>query len=445
MKKHLFIDKKEFISEISDHIELKMNHPDKLGPISFNVASDKQFVVSPYGTVMNDTGSYRMWTGYGKDIVDYRSFDGLNWHGDYRPLFGIYWSEGTIFKKPDGLEGSYGCLYFKENEGLQIMYSYKGLEWKHHGEGILLHRECDTQNVAFWDTRLKKYVCYLRGWVPYVFDNNPKKLLRAVVRYEVDNWKELKKYDLPNERISETVMRRVIDIDHTVFRPDCDDPPDSDIYTNAVVQYQDDVYLAFPSIYRHFQIEPGYDYREIPNEGILEIQMAVSRDGIRWNRFRQPYFPLGIVREDMDCSAVYMYTGMIQKETDILQYYWGSQNTHRDSMIYSRYDRKYGSLFVLRQRKDGFTYLFSDRLGKIITKSFDFKNNIGINADVNATGYMKVAILNEAKEPLTSEFIMHGNHINYQPIFEPIPGAAQKGKIRLKIEFADARLYGINT
>ena len=64
-----------------------------------------------------------------------------------------------------------------------------------------------------------------------------------------------------------------------VFSTDEQDPPDSDFYQTCACRYPwaEDVYLAFPPLYRHTPPPVGLD----GNDGPLCTQFACSRDGVR--------------------------------------------------------------------------------------------------------------------------------------------------------------------
>ena len=85
-----------------------------------------------------------------------------------------------------------------------------------------------------------------------------------------------------------------------------------------------------------------------------QLPTVLSRDGISWHRFREPYFPTGPVGE-IDSAFTYLYTGMLVRETEILQYYFGTQYTHHGSDVFAawkEYPRT--ATHVLSQRVDGF-------------------------------------------------------------------------------------------
>ena len=70
------------------------------------------------------------------------------------------------------------------------------------------------------------------------------------------------------------------------------DPVGTDIYTTKAIKYPwaPDTYLAFPAVYFHYQGE-GPETRQTlgvverkRGSGVTEVQLAVSRDGLSWNR-----------------------------------------------------------------------------------------------------------------------------------------------------------------
>ena len=103
----------------------------------------------------------------------------------------------------------------------------------------------DSQNVIFWDTRLKKYVAF-----PRLFND---KMGRAVGRCEADTFIDIPKCLKPKQ-----VLVR--------------EPGESDqFYTSAAVEYPyaADAYFAFPAMLTS-------------ESGAVYLGFAASRDGIKW-------------------------------------------------------------------------------------------------------------------------------------------------------------------
>lgn len=120
-----------------------------------------------------------------------------------------------------------------------------------------------------------------------------------------------------------------------VLEADAEDDPHSDIYYNAATPYPwaQDVYLMFTSQFRHFSPERN-PYIRPPHPGqwedfgLLEVQVAVSRNGIAWSRpSREAYFPTGLA-DEWDRWYAVMSPGMVKRGNYLYQYYVSSGRTH---------------------------------------------------------------------------------------------------------------------
>jgi len=199
-----------------------------------------------------------------------------------------------------------------------------------------------------------------------------------------------------------------------VFGYDGHDPVPSDHYNAACVQYPwaEQAYFLFPSAYRHFPEPPVGRYG---NDGLLDIQMAVSRDGVHWARLaREPYVALG-AQEDPDSSQLYMAVGMIRRGGKLFQYYGGYQTTHG---TISPASRTIGSICRLAQRLDGFVSAEADALGgEFTTLPLAFTGRrLVLNLNASATGACRVEILDRQGRALPGYALadsdeIGGNHL----------------------------------
>jgi len=451
--KHLFIDD-EMVEE-STACELTVNQPEKLGPIT-EVNKVNIYNRSAYGTVLDNGHIARMWGGSGsgpggvrpKPGLQYStSLDGLTW---YSPDLEGYKAgkkrksnvvveanaEGSIFIDPNDRAFPYKYVFHENDVGLQMIKSPDGIDWIK--PSLLLdsgHR--DTQNTFFFDRRIEKYVGYMRGWTqPRSVQDREKTRLRCIERVEFEDFSQL----IPSKKQG----GRALGESAIVMKPDDEDMPDVDLYNNAVIQYRDDVYLAFPSLYRHLQIGKGYDYRELPNEGIMEAQLAVSRDGIKWNRFRRPYFQPGAYGEGDNC-VVYMMCGTVQREGYVYQYYAGSDYTHRLNNIFSVRGIHYYLVYALRQRIDGFvSYSNYDTVpGHLQTKSVPWHGYLFANYDAGASGYIKARVLGlDDKVLATQKVPLVGNWPAKQIEFDNDLLKYINKPVKISFEFRNCKIFG---
>lgn len=397
----LFIDSR-FIAE-SDNISLRMNPPVKMGAV---ILPDKPWESGELGfcvSVVQFEGEYKMWYLARDKANNYcqcfaRSQDGRIWE---KPELGLIEYQGsknnnivltgavetTVFldpvAPPEQRFKAVSAMYWPDPQkaGLYIWNSPDGLHWMQSPTRVFPLLP-DTANQAFYDTRLKKYVANIRVWDP----------LRKVGRVEMDNilepwpftplekpffiWGE-DKVPVPSKEVP------------IVFSYDEKDPPPSDHYNAACIQYPwaEDAYFMFPSLYRHFPEPP---VGKFGNDGFLDIQMAVSRDGVNWTRpSRAPYVPMGL-EGTLDSSQLYMGIGVVRNGDALYQYYGGYKSTHGQLGVEGG-----GSIQRLEQRLDGFMFVEAPlKGGTLTTPIITFSGNrLLLNIDGSASGTGKVALL----------------------------------------------------
>ncbi|MDF2722860.1 MAG: hypothetical protein K0Q59_2535 [Paenibacillus sp.] len=480
----LFID--DSLIEQRMDIVLTPNAPQKRGPVVLQDRPWRSKLAGYYGTVIADGGLYKMWTncgegdttldgteqGYGINYGKRRymqlliSVDGVHWESPSLGVVDFRGStdnnlvmsnsnmEGTVFLDPQAAD-SEKFKFLTHNPwpsyGLHLFSSADGIRWSMHDERLLSYL-FDSQTVVFWDASIGKYVCYLRGWdslaapAPGGGGQSSHRRARTVVRVEVERLEELRQLQRLEDLTSEKPVY-FVDRLPAVLRCDELDPPNTDIYTNAVVKYPlaDDVYLAFPAVYSKFPAS-----RDHRNDGMLEVQMAVSRDGKDWNRIRQPYFRSGPVGE-IDSASTYMFAGMIAKETEIYQYYWGSQYTHGGRDLFARWNEtNMNAIHLVSQRIDGFVSADAPYSGgMLVTKPFRFTGGqLIINIDTSATGTADVALLDEAGREiegyeLESCDTIKGNFINRVVSWQGNADVSrvQGQPVKLRFTMRNAKLY----
>jgi len=457
-KKQLFIDHK-FI-ESSENVRLTMNPPRKYGPVIQSDRPWERIATSGYLTVIDDNGMlkmyYRGWENLKKHYTCLAtSRDGIHWE---KPNLGLVDYKGSkknnilprcgtpfIDPKAPPRERFRGlCLVYKnkplEECGVFLVSSPDGIHWDEQAIRVLPFGP-DTQNQVFYDTRLNKYVAYLRSWDP----------LRKVVRCEIDNllapWpytpiaksRHLWGKDRPAVPSKEMP---------TALEYDIYDPLETDIYTPCVFQYPwaDDAYFAFPSMYYHFPEPPIGKYG---NDGLLDIQLAVSRNGIRFHRpDRRPYVELGPYG-DNDSGQIYMGIGVVRIGKEIYQYYGGYSFTHGEYT--DKPDLKNaGAVYLVIQRLDGFMSADAAYQGGILTTpTIKFSGRrLVLNVNTSALGQVCVEILGADGLPIEGFSAsdcepIRGNHIAKVVTYggkDNISNLAGK-PIRLYFIMRSAKLY----
>lgn len=321
--------------------------------------------------------------------------------------------------------------------------SADGINWKSVDtpDGIIMPGDTDTQDVAFYDPNIKKYVAYVRSncWRR---DKNGKRIGRPsrrvaraesddflrfpqVSRKQADDWR-------PPAKLNE------------ILAEDEQDPGGkwgSGIYTSAatVYPYALGVYLFFPTLMRY-------------DTGECTIQLATSRDGIHLERrFHQPYVPPNPnakrVGKQLAYSG-YMGPGMVRVQ-DQLWMYGCEDDVPHDEPWYGK--RTPSGIHRYVQRLDGFISLDArNKPGTVTTKQFVLRGkNIEINADANlaqstSTGSMlAVEVLGIDGKVLAASNPIRSDGVALRPAWKKSKDLSDLiGKpVRLRFTMRYAKLY----
>jgi hypothetical protein len=339
--------------------------------------------------------------------------------------------DGTVFIDPTAPpQKRYKLLHTigPHKGGLRVSYSADGKHFTIAKDPVIDWNPDSQQNV-FYDTRLKKYVAYLRGRKEMGFETKG----RSVVRVERDDVE--KPWANPGGKV--------------VFTADEQDPPDVDFYTNAAVQYPyaQDAYFMFPAAYHHFD-------RRYGNDGLLDSSAAASRDGITWQRpDRGPYVSLG-EKGEWDESFMMMGVGLVRREDKLYQYYNGVDISHggtrKESKNSAQGRTRWGWMGAVEQRLDGFYSADAAYAGgwlKTPPVRFEGKHLV-LNVNTSSAGSVKVEILGEDDKPVPgfslgeSDMIMANNvrHVVTWNQKDDVSSLAGK-PVRLKFAMRSAKLY----
>jgi hypothetical protein len=400
-RKQLFIDRR-FIGE-SENVDLRVNPAQKLGLLRDERGEPLQGHVS---RVIDDGGKVKLYLG-ADSVQLYESDDGLAFHRTETTLSGGGFT--TIFVDPHDPDPSrkYKTFYLEfsppfdpEKHGVYASYSADGVTFTKAGR--VLPFFTDNPPIVHWDQRIGKYVIYTRA---FCYDNENQ---RRVGRIETDDVLQ----PWPYQKTENDRMFLSIDNVPVVHSADAEDDPHSDIYYNAASIYPgaQDVYLMFPTHFRHFSPQRNPFIRpRVPGQwedfGMLEVQLAVSRDGIAWQRpSREAYFPTGLA-DEWDRWYAVMGPGIIRRGNYLYQYYNSSGRLHDSVVLRPEYDdsaKQVGGVGVVRQRLDGFVSADVDHHGgSLTTPLITFQGNcLRLNIDSGAMGTAFVELQDAEGRPI---------------------------------------------
>jgi hypothetical protein len=401
-RKQLFIDKR-FIAAGAG-VELRMNSAQKLGLI-LDESGQPSSESGHTSRVIEDQGRIHLYVGAG-DLFVLESEDGVKFK-----RVGIPIGRGelpTVFLDPHDPDSArrYKLFWLQsqspfnpKRDGIFAGYSADGFHFTTVGR--VLPFLIDNPTVVDWDERIGKYVIFTRT---FAYDSENQ---RRITRIETDDplkpW-PYKPGDPKQERLSVVNAPVVLEADH-------EDDPHSDIYYNSATIYPwaQDVYLMFTAQFRHFSPERNPALRP-PNGhwedfGLLEVQLASSRDGIHWQRpSREPYFPTGLA-DEWDRWYAVMAPGIVRRGNYLYQYYCSTGRTHDSAILRPEYEKsaaRMGGIGVVRQRLDGFISADADhRGGWLETPPLIFKGSqLRLNIDTGAMGAAFVELRDADGKPI---------------------------------------------
>ena len=332
--------------------------------------------------------------------------------------------------------------------GVYAGYSADGVQFTTVGRVLPFYT--DNPTIVQWDKVLGKYVIFTRAF-DYSSENQ-----RRIGRIETDD--PLKPW--PYRKTDNDRMFLGIENVDVVLSADDEDDPHSDIYYNAATIYPwaADTHLMFPTLFRHFSPDRNSFIRpRVPGQwedyGMLEVQLAVSRDGKRWDRpSREPYFPTGLA-DEWDRWYTVMSPGIVRRGNYLYQYYYSSGHLHDSVVLRPEYDdsaKQVGGIGIVSQRLDGFISADADhRGGYLRTPPLVFNGNyLRLNIDTGSMGTAFVEIQDADGQPLPG-FSMSdcqeigGNFIDQRVYWKGGSDvSALTGRVvRLRVNLKRAKLY----
>lgn len=446
-RKQLLIDHR-FIAD-SSNVKLQANPAQKIGALRDEKGELLQGHVS---RVIEVDSKIQLYLGAdGVEMLE--SEDGLHFRRTLVRLGGHF---PTIFQDPHDPDPArrfklfhieWATPFDPTKHGVFASVSPDGVSFTKIGQ--VLPFFTDNPTVVHWDDRIGKYVIYTRA---FSYDSNNQ---RRVGRIETDD--PLKPW--PYKKTDNDRMFFSTNNVNVVLAADGQDPP-SDMYYNASFLYPwaQDVYLMFPSHFRHFnpQQQPFIRPRnggQWEDFGTLETQMAISRDGVKWSRpTREAYFPFGLP-DEWDRWYAVTAPGVIKRGNYLYQYYYSSGRLHDSVVLRPEYDdtaKQLGGVGVVRQRLDGFISADADhRGGWLTTPVMKFTGKkLRLNIDTGGMGAAFVEIQDAEGKPIPGFTLadceeIGGNFIDQQVYWKANSDVSSlAGKpIRLHIRLTRGKLF----
>ena len=489
--KEFFIDEAPISS--MKNVRLTMNAPYQDHEPVFLPEAPWEYRIYPYATVMREGDVFRLWylayewdppagvelpvAGTAEDarlfwkhtrgrLCYAESTDGVHWErpnlglveysgsGDnnilgpatHDPVQQAGWNAGTVFKDPTAPPQSRYKLWSEirvgeeGKSGLTGFSSPDGLRWTAN-ENYPLPGPCDCLNVVFWDERIQQYVGYSRLWTADSRGDRYR-AVRRLVSPDFEQWEDMghvlgaDEVDLALPVKRQRQSRQIMDF-----------------HGNCVFKYPgtSDAYLALPEVWWHWSANPfpaeGRDQEQMGGfPDSVDVQLATSRDGIKWQRSggRNPFLRLGS-RDAGDSRMIYAFTQPVQVGDELWIYYGGFRYGISEGVALKR-----GAYFRARLRLDGFISADAPyEGGELVTVPLSFRGDrLALNADTSAGGAIRVQIEDPDGTPIEGYSMGEADEVNGNSVrhFATWAGGAHVGElagraVRLRFMMNGCKLY----
>ncbi|QEL17631.1 hypothetical protein [Limnoglobus roseus] len=448
-RKQLFVDDKFLAAR--HRVDLRVNPPQKLGPLKD--ADGKPFR-GHVARVIDDGGTARLYLGH-KNVEVLESADGRTFRRTGRKLPGGLFP--TPFLDPHDPDPArrYKLFHLEFDDpfdpakhGVYASTSADGVTFTKAGR--VLPYFPDNPTIAHWDGRRDKYVVYTRAF-DYGSENQ-----RRVGRIEADDLLKPWPYAKADDRRPFPSIATL----PVVYSADREDDPHSDVYYSAAGPYPwaDGVHLMFPAHFRHFS--PNRHAFVVPpapgrweDFGPLEVQLAVSRDGVAWTRpERTAYIPPGLA-DEWDRWYAVAAPGFVRRGNYVYQYYYSSGRLHDSAVLrpeYAKAAEAEGGVGVVRQRLDGYVSADADhRGGWLTTPPVVFQGTrLRLNVDTGSAGTAFVELQDAGGTPVPGFALsdceeIGGNFVDQRVYWKGTADvSALAGKpVRIHVRMKRAKLY----
>ena len=471
--KQLFLD--DYLIVSKDNVVRKMHpavkRPDN--PIMRPTEPWEGNAVLIFGSVIREGDKYRMWYMGGGGLAYAESTDGLNW---VRPIFDFVKVDGrktnTLIKMRAGAEAdnqalaeykagvpnaipffrefngihkaphdpdpsrrykmTYTCIDYRgksKYRGLGVAFSSDGINWKSFKNWVSESSE-DISHLMYDEVR-KKWVLYgrtqyyspevLKAWSHDKYFKEKNKG-RAVTRMESS---DLLEWDYTEWKKSPIIVAA-----------DTNDPLGTEIYSMQVFKYES-VYIGLVQMF----------YNRL-NDTLLDFQLAVSRDGVNFERIcnRQAFLPCGDIGEWDRFNNAIADSDPLEMGDELWFYYSGRTYRHGP---YDGTDTYKGpgtraAIGIATVKRDRFVSLgASFDKGVIVTKPVKLAGkNLHLNAKADF-GEILVEVLDKDKKVIAKSKLLSKDSLDIGVEWESGNLNTVKGPVSLRITLRNALLFAL--
>jgi hypothetical protein len=415
---HLLIDD-ELVAGV-ESVERVVEQPNRFGPPLINGADDHN--VGGHVTVVRDehSGRFRMWYGAceGPDALPYtrvgyiESANGLDWERPHRLLDDpapIVFSGNVLDEGPNFRPRSKRFKLVWWNEGMWLGYSSDGLKWRAAATRPVLPAVRDILTLFRDDVR-RRYIAVVKVDSTkrdgYLGDRGYRRLVAQSVSPDALRW---------------TRARRI-------FTPDAGDPGLTQFYGIGGIVARGELLIGMLRVLREDVSVDAFGRAT----GIGYTVLAWSRDGINWQRDREPFLDRNKAPGTWDHAMAWIGE-QLRVDDRVYLYYGGYSRGHKADRFR---ERQLGLAFM---RPDRYVARAARSKGELRLRPAEFGGTrIRVNAVVRKK--LVVRVLSRGRRLRGYEATLpRGDHLAAPVDLPPLP---RDRPLSLAFELERARIYG---
>ena len=463
----LFLD--DYLLASMTHVKRTVEQAQKFSgnPVLWPKEKWEPEMATVYGSVLRDGAKFKMWYKSGMGVGYAESDDGIRWTLPRMELTTLQGERSNVlFAKKSKTEGPDGFPYFYELFGvhrderetdparrykmgfLDIDFKYKGTEgdpWhkgQRRGLGVAgspdgihwkLIESWATEAIVdgathwMWDSSRSKFVLYGR---------TRKALPEVSAAWSTNEW--FKKW-FSGRAVARVESADFVKWDFTkadsapvALTADLQDKAGTEIYSMKVFPYEG-IYIGLVQV-----------FHATPDDSTLDVQLAVSRDGLHFTRLgeRATFIPLGPVGSWDRFNLSLANNDPISVGEDLRFYYGGRMYRHGPYAGPDKGPEKSGIGFatIKRDRFVGLEASFDG--GEVVTKPIQLKGrSLHLNAKSDF-GQIAIEVLDIKGTVVAKSELIHENGLDipvkWTTAFKQ-PGDA----VTLRIKLENARLFAL--
>jgi hypothetical protein len=420
-----------------------------------------------YGSVIRDAGKFKMWYLSGHGIGYAESADGIQW---IKPRFDLTLVAGErsniLFTKKNIWDGPDAFPYFHELFGVhrddrdpdparRFKMGFLDIDWKYDGPGGLPWRKNQRRGLGLAASPDGLHWKLIDNWATsaivdgathWMFDpargkyvlygRTIKALPEVVTAWQTNDW--FKQW-FSGRAVARVESADFVKWDFTkygtapvVMTADFLDKPGTEIYSMKVFPYEG-IYIGLVQV-----------LHATPDEGTVDVQLAMSRDTIHFTRVadRGTFLALGPIGSWDRFNLSLANNDPIVAGDELRFYYSGRLYRHAPYDGPDKGEEKGGIGFATVKRDRFVALEASFDGGEILTKPLEMK---GAALHLNAKsdfGEITIQLLDTNDKPLATSEPIRRDSLDI-PVEWTAPVAKLPGPVKLRIHLKNARIFAL--